>query len=181
MKTQKQDLAEVFSQIERAAGAVEEVAKGMLAAIKANNASKLEQFNDMVSKAYEANGWSQKAGRPVEGAKEKPAPDAVKLYVSTVRAAYRMGLKVLQFETMGAVRVAIREKRSSASQTVVKPPEMKGIQVSTENSLTGALWHDAVVLWEHLPMTEQQEFEREVRMLMMRFTKNAPAELLQAA
>lgn len=181
MKTQKLDLASDFINIQRKAHGVESAANGMFATLKAEDVTTLDHFNELVRDAYQRNGWSQSAGRPVAGAKEKPAPEAVKLYVSTFRAAYRYKLDVLSFETVGALRTAIREKRTAPSQSVVRPPELKGIHVSAENKLTGALWHDAVVLHQHLTVDEQQEFEREVRMLIMRFTKNAPAELVQAA
>ena len=179
MKTQ--NLASDFINIARKANGIEGAANGMFTTLKAEDVKSLEHFNEMVRDAFAANGWSQAAGRPVAGTKEKPAPDAVKLYVSTFRAAFRMKLDVLSFETVGALRNAIRDKRSGTSQSEARPPELKGIKVSAENRLTGALWHDAVVLHQHLTTDEQQEFEREVRMLMMRFTKSAPNELVQAA
>lgn len=181
MKTQTNDLASIFSRIERAASAVEEVAKAMLAAIKAADARTLEKFNDMVADAYGRNGWSQRQGRPVEGAKERPAPDAVKLYVSTVRAGYRMGLKVQTFDTMHALRQAIREKRAKASQTAERGNQLRGVQVSSSTSLTGALIHDVAVLYQHLPSEQQALFEDQLRRLVARYTKQAPAELRPAA
>ncbi len=181
MKTTKQDLASVFAQIEKSADALEGVAAGILHAIKTNNATTLDQFNDMVAEAYGRNGWSQRAGRPPVGSTERTAPEAVKVYVSTVRAAYRLNLKVPAYETMGALRVGIRDARSAAASTREKSPELRGIQLTTETSLNGALWHDAVVVWEHLPAEQRELFETQVRRLLTKYTKQAPADLLQAA
>lgn len=181
MKSQKLDLAVIFTRIEKAAGAVEDVAKAILASVKAAKADKLEQFNEMVSEAYGRNGWSQKAGRPSPASKEKPAPDAVKLYVSIIRAAYRLGIKVTTFDTVGGLRVEIRNRRAAHNQSPARPPELRGIQITSENTYTGALWHDAVVLWENLPDSDRVKLEAQVRKLFNQFAKAAPADLAQAA
>lgn len=172
-------LAADFINIARKAKGVESAANGMYSTLKAEDVRTLDHFNEKVRDAFQANGWSQTAGRPAAGSKEKPAPDAVKLYVSTFRAAYRMGLDVLSFETVGAMRTTIRERRQGIAHAAKpdQPPELKGIQLVAEHSLTGALWHDAVVLHQHLNADKQHEFEREVRMLMMRYSKDAPPEL----
>lgn len=181
MKSQKFDLAVIFTKIEKAAGTVEDVAKSVLAAVKAAKAERLEQFNEMVADAYGRNGWSQKAGRPSAGSQEKPAPDAVKLYVSTIRAAYRMGIKVTSFETVGALRVEIRNRRSVHAEGPARSPELRGIQLTSENTFTGALWHDAVVLWDNLPDNDRVKLETQIRKLFNQFAKAAPPELAMAA
>ena len=181
MKTQSTDLATIFVRIEKAAGRIEEVAKAILGAVKAAKAEKLEQFNDMVSEAYGRNGWSQKAGRPSLDSTDKAAPDAVKLYVSTIRAAYRMGIKVATFDTVGALRVEIKKQRQSQGHSPTRAPELRGITITSDNTFTGALWHDAVVLWDNLPEPDRVALEAKVRRLINQYTKVAPAELAQAA
>lgn len=171
------NLAVVFAQIEKSANQVEDVAKGMLAAIKHAKASTLEQFDVMVAEAYAQNGWSQKAGRPAVASALKPAPQAVKLYVSTVRAAYRLKLKVLRYTIMQELRNDIAKARAAAVPARQVAPALVGVQVQQEHALTGALWHDAVVLWEHLPSEQQALFEKQVRSLLTRYTKQAPANL----
>jgi len=143
MKTQKQDLANVFLQIESATNAVEDVSKGILSAVKAAKASTLDQFERMVSEAYAKNGWSQKIGRRAIGETLKSAPRAVKVYVSIIRSAYRLKLKVATYELMEQMRSDIAEARrvkaSSAAPEPQRPPEMVGVQVQHEKALTGAL------------------------------------------
>lgn len=186
MKTKTQDLAEVFTQIQSAANTLEDVSKGILAAIKHAKATSLAKFNAMVESAYKANGWSQKAGRRMPGDTTKAAPRAVTFYVSTIRAAYRLKLKVMNYDLMQAVRDDIAKARKAerdAAKAKVQPapaPEVVGIQVQQENTLTGALWHDAVVLWEHLPDEQRALFEGQVRRLLTKYRKDAPEELLAA-
>ena len=181
MNTEKLELAVDFKNIERKAKGVEGAANGIFSTLKAEDVTDLGHFNELVAEAYKRNGWSQVTGRPAAGSKEKPAPDVVKFYVSTFRAAYRLKLDVLSFDHVGAMRTALRDKRGVHASAAPRPPELKGVQISAENRMNGALWHDAVVLHQHLAETDQQEFERELRMLMMRFTKAAPEELVQAA
>lgn len=176
-------LASDFINIARKAKGVESAANGMFSTLKAEDVKTLDHFNERVRDAYQTNGWSQTAGRPVAGSKEKPAPDAVKLYVSTFRAAYRMGLDVLSFETVGLMRTTIREMRAAAHERkLAEPPapsrpEMEGVEVRGQTSLIGALWHDAMLLADKIPADNQQEMEREVRMVMQRFLRFAPPEL----
>lgn len=186
MKTKPQDLAEVFTQIQSAANTMEDISKGILAAIKSAKANTLDKFNAMVEAAYKANGWSQKAGRRLPGDTSKTAPRAVTFYISTIRAAYRLKLKVAGYDLMQAVRDDIaaarkiaRDKQKAKTQPA-PAPEVVGIQVQQENTLTGALWHDAVVLWEHLPDEQRVLFEGQVRRLLTKYRKDAPEELLAA-
>lgn len=186
MKTKMQNLAEVFVQIQSAASTMEDISKGILAAIKEAKATTLNKFDAMVTEAYKANGWSQKAGRRAPGDTATSAPRAVTFYVSTIRAAYRLKLKVIGYDLMQAVRDDIAAARKAArdaeknKKQPAKAPEVVGIQVQQENTLTGALWHDAVVLWEHLPGEQRALFEKQVRGLLTKYRKDAPEELLAA-
>lgn len=187
MTTKKQDLAEVFVKIQLAANSMEDISKGVLAAIKDAKATTLARFNSMVEAAYKANGWSQKAGRRLPGDTTTSAPRAVTFYVSNVRAAYRLKLKVTTYDLMQALRddiAAARKADRYAEKSKKQPevaPELAGLQLQQENALTGALWHDAVVLWEHLPGEQRALFEKQVRGLLTKYRKDAPPELLKAA
>jgi hypothetical protein len=186
MKTKLQNLAEVFVQIQTAANSMEDISKGILAAIKDAKATTLNKFDAMVSEAYKANGWSQKAGRRSPGDTTTSAPRAVTFYVSNIRAAYRLKLKVLDYDLMQAIRDDIAKARKrerdakKATSQLARAPEVVGIQLQQENTLTGALWHDAVVLWDHLPSEQRALFEKQVRGLLTKYRKVAPEELLAA-
>lgn len=186
MKTKIQDLAEVFTQIQSAAVTMEDVSKGILAAIKEAKATTLNKFDAMVTEAYKANGWSQKAGRRSPGDTSASAPRAVTFYVSTIRAAYRLKLKVIGYDLMQAVRDDIAKARKAARDAdkakaaPVQAPEVVGIQVEQENALTGALWHDALVVREHLGESQRALFDAQVRRLLAKYRKEAPADLLAA-
>jgi len=182
MKT-KLDLAAIFTQIESSAMIVDEVAGKILAAIKEAKADTLEAFNVMTWAAYDAKGWSRRIGPPVPG--DVPAPASVKVYVSTIRAAYRLEVNVLDYSAIGELRKAIRSARSGKAASSPKPeptpPEMKGVKVDHPAALTGSLWHDAIVLWENLPEEQQSALEEAVRKLVAKYTRKAPPALRLAA
>lgn len=177
----KYDLATILSQLAETADVVETVAGDMLAAIRERDAKNVDSFNDMIDDAYTRNGWSRKVGRPADGAIDKPAPDAVKLYVSIVRSGYKLGLSVLTYETMSALRKDIREKRSRIAVPVEKAPELVGVQIAPAQHLTGALWHDVITVWDHLPTDEQQALETQIRRLIAKFSKATPLTVVKAA
>lgn len=182
-----QELAVIFAHIAEVAGTLDSHAAQMLAAIKLAGCDHLEEFNAMVSDAYAKNSWSQVQGRPSADSTLKPAPDAVKLYVSTVRAAYRLGLQVTTYESMGALRVAIKEARAAVREEkeIVPPeevsPELKGVQFTDNDELTGATMHDVLVLYKHLPENSQIKLVEEIRKLVVRYVKAAPEYLSLAS
>lgn len=181
-----QDLSVILASIEAASTTVESLAGDMLGVIKAAKADTLPAFDLMVAEAYKKNGWSQVAGRPAADSPLKAAPDAVKLYISVVRAAYRLKLDVLSFETIGAMRTAIKDKRAEirAEKAMVPaevvPPALVGVQFGTGDELTGATLHDVLVLYKHLPEISQVKLLEEVRRLVTRYVKAAP-EFLRLA
>lgn len=164
-------LATIFAQIETAAAHVDDVASAMLATIKAAGATTLDEFNELVADAYAANGWSQRMGRPAPG--DKPAPGAVKMYVSTVRRAYKLQLDVLSFETMEALRKACRGVERPAPAE--RPAQLRGLSLSSDAGLNGAVFHDVVVVWEHLNAERQAELEKQIQRLVSRYAKSVPA------
>lgn len=181
------ELSVVFSKIEKAAKGVEEVAGQILVAIKEANAATLDDFNLMVYEAYDKKGWSRRIGRPLEG--DVPAPVSVKVYVSTIRAAYRLGVNPIDYGTIDTLRKAIRSARStiaaaeaaSAPKPEPIPEQVQGVTVEGPTALTGSLWHDAIVLWENLPEAAQSELEEKVRKLVAAYTRKAPPALRLAA
>jgi len=166
------DLATIFARINKASVGIEATASQILEVVKLNDTNTLDKFNLLVSAAYERNGWSRRQGRPKAG--DVPAPRAVQVYVSTIRRAYRMGIKVLKCDNMQAVRDALTKPRGNQPDV---NPELKGVQVAASNSLNGAVWHDVLVVWEHIPAEEQQALEASVRKLLERYVKKAPPTL----
>lgn len=178
--SKKQELSVIFAQIAEISGTLESQAAQILAVIKNASADTLESFNSLVAEAYAKNEWSQVQGRPSADSPLKPAPDAVKLYVSTVRAAYRLKLQVTSYDSMGALRGAIKEKRAEerAMHAAVPHeevlPELKGVQFVDNEELTGATFHDILVLYKHLPEISQAKLMEEIRKLTTRYVKAAP-------
>lgn len=174
------DLADIFNQIDRGAQGVDEVAGKILSAIREASATTLDAFNEMTAAAFDKNGWSRRVGRPEPG--DVPAPSSVKVYVSTIRAAYRLSLAVPEFESIAELRKAVKAARgelASSGRQGHNAPEMKGVKVDRPGALTGSLWHDAIVLWENLPESQQHKLEEAVKKLVERFTHKAPPAILR--
>ena len=188
MKTKTQDLAEVFTQIQSAATAMEDISKGILAAIKTAKATTLNKFNAMVEEAYKKNGWSQKAGRRSPGDTTISAPRAVTFYVSTIRSAYRLKLKVANYDLLQAVRDDIAKARKAArdaEKAKARPeevaPDLAGVSIKNPDELTGDFWHDVLFFATKLPPEQQQWFKAQVQRAYNKCVKEAPPELLKAA
>lgn len=167
------ELATVFNRITKAHGTLESTASQILEVVRLNDANSLDKFNALVTAAYDSNGWSTRQGRPRPG--DVSAPQAVQVYVSTLRRAYRMGIKVLKLNSMEEVRREIR--KNTRGDQPEPPPELKGVQVAATGALNGALWHDVLVVWEHIPPEEQQSLEASVRRLFEKYVKKTPPAL----
>ena len=182
------DLADILGQIFKSAQAMDSLAARILDAVREAEAATLEQFDTMVYAAYDRCGWSSRVGRPQAG--DVPAPHAVKVYISTIRGAYRCNVKVLEMKTMDALRKALKEARQGvreearqeearkqAEAAAKVPPELAGVRVDDRYHLTGAIFHDAAVLWENLPEQKRTEFEDKLQILLNKYLKAAPPAL----
>jgi hypothetical protein len=177
---QMHSLAQIFITIQEASHKVDEIAGQIIDAIRDAQADTLDDFNEMVDDAYAANGWSRQVGRPSEESQLSPAPRTVQSYVSTIRTAYRQGHNVLEFENLFELRKAVRGSRQPSQSPETKSPELKGISIKRVNKMTGALWHDLVVVWEHLPEQDRETLEEKLYRLLGQFSKKA-ADLKAAA
>ncbi|QMP23953.1 guanosine nucleotide pyrophosphohydrolase [Pseudomonas phage DDSR119] len=177
------DLATVFNQIDKAALSLDTLAGSVLDAARAAGAKTIEGFDKMVYEAYDKCGWSHRVGRPMEG--DVPAPKAIKVYVSTIRGAYRMSLPVLDMHSIDEVRKALAKAREHAREVKrldtphpeTPAPEMVGVQLEKGDKLIGAMFHDAAVLWENLPEAAKDEFGQKLQKLLEQYTKKAPPAL----
>jgi hypothetical protein len=179
MKPEIKQIAEILVEV----GKFDGIANGLFAPLKQLKVKTLEQAEDIFAKAYELNNWSQSQGRPAAGSTTEPAPGAVKQYLSYFRRAYRLKLDVISFETIGAMRVAIREKAKTAvhAQGPERPPELRGIEIRDENRLTGALFHDVPALWQRLPEGQGDLFLQKIQEVYDFFLASAPPEMMPEA
>lgn len=180
-KKQTITLTKIFSSLGDLDNTKEGLGSDLLSFLRDHDCVTLELANEQFGIAYDENGWSRSAGRPKEGATEKPAPSTVKNYVSTLRRAYNAEMDVLSFATMWELRVALRELRDVDRDVQPKAPELKGVQVKKVDVINGALWHDLVVVWEHLPEDERGSLEAKLERLLSQFIKKAPLTLAAAA
>jgi hypothetical protein len=173
------ELAMIFTDMLRADGkakaaltTVQSVAARFVAYLGVEKVDTVEKLDILVTAAYAENKWTRRQGRPKAG--DKPAPSVVQVYVSTVRKALALKLKLASYKNMEEIRRAIREK----TPTVVKrvPPELKGVIVTGE-SLNGGLYHDVLRVRALLTEDEQQALDAVVRKAYERFVKKAPPDL----
>lgn len=159
----KNDLASVLKRVGR-------TSEALLSTVQGLNLQTLEAFNEAMTEAYHKNGWSRSKGRPAAGAKLKPAPDAVQLYVSALRSAYKLGLDVMGFESLRELRDSVKAAKAAADpdQKPERAPELKGVLISAENKMNGGFWHDKLVLWEHFPKERQSQVMQELDEIMRR-------------
>ena len=172
-------LATALMTVSRKARGLDSAADQMLATAKRFKA--LAEWNEAVRAAYAENSWSQTQGRPSARSKLKPAPDVVKLYVSTVRKALQVGLLLEEFPTMRALRDKVALVGTVHALSPEPRPELVGVVLRSPHRLTGALWHDVVTLADEIPEEHAQAMEAEVRAVYEKYCQYAPAELLTAA
>jgi hypothetical protein len=174
------DLAKIFTKIEAAANKVDDLAAQILDAIKEYQADTLEDFNEMVGDAYEANGWSRQAGRPSEGSTLKPAPMTIRNYVSTIRKAYKAKLEVMRFDTLGQLRQAVKDLKAIKKQDVKQVDELaalRGVKIAQQEAMTGAVVHDIGVVLQHLDDANRAKLEAILQKAIKQFSKRAHMDL----
>lgn len=171
-------LSEVFAQIDKASAKLDTLSAQIIDAIRDAKAHTLDAFNELASQAYEENGWSRQSGRPTEGTSEKSAPPTIRNYVSTIRRAYKIGLKVHSFKTLRELRNAVRAAKQEDHEEEEKPSELIGVSIKAGNQITGALFHDLVVIWEHLSEDDRTAMDSILNRARNRFQKKTPLRLV---
>jgi len=178
--SRKTELSTILRSIEKAHEGTESHASAILEAIRREGASTLQEFDVMVQVAYERNGWSQRIGRPQAG--DVPAPVVVKVYVSTIRAAYRLGVDVGKAETMQELRNHVRAARAkigykSAEKAAHEAPELAGVSIQSPGTLTGALLHDLYAVRVALDEESAATLDQQLHALLKQYIKQAPPAL----
>jgi hypothetical protein len=179
MTTPKSKQALVLQHIAEQGDKLDNMAGALMKLVKEEQIDTLEKFNPWWALGYEENGWSNVIGRPVPGSALVPAPRVVKQYGSMFRAAFKYEMKVMEFENVRQMVDAVAEKRKEMAKPpeVIRDPELKGVLVKAGNHMNGALWHDAIVVIEHLNDDDRDEFEQRLRKLVMRFQSKVPKEI----
>lgn len=162
------NLSVVFTDLEEASDAVENVSRDFFEVLRAEDVNDVEHLNKIAAEAYQANGWSMTKGRPAAGSTEKPAPDVVKSYLSYARRGFSLHLDVKSYETMYRLKEAIAAPQVKvAANDADKKQEQHDRPTFAKSSTCVAIG----ALWEHLPPDVQTEFDNEVLKLLARFGK----------
>jgi hypothetical protein len=171
-------LARVFASIADAEQSTESTAAGILAIVKDKRITGLEAWGEAVKAAYEKNGWNVRAGRPNGGEKAKQAvPQTVASYVSIVRNALRAKLRVGNYDSFTALRVALARRNGRADHRGTRgaaiPKDMRenfrGMPIANHVETNGALFHDLGAVFIHLPVDHRAMFGRQLNQLMQKY------------
>jgi hypothetical protein len=167
-------LAGIFTALVKSHDSTESIASGILDTIRTTKTTDLHHFDLLVTQAYAQNGWSQRMGRPVPG--DVAAPAVIKVYVSTVRAAFRMHVDLSKCKDMAAVRQAVKDVRNAKPADKVEPA-LAGVTVTQPGHLTGALLHDLYAVRLALPEDAQLALDAQLQKLLSQYVKKAPPAL----
>jgi ribosomal protein L33 len=166
---------------------LESTASAVLGIIKDAKALSIKKFDKLVRAAYKENGWNARSGRPVAGdAKLESVPGTVRTYVTVIRRAMRLKLKVGKYQTFTALRTALELKsvprkvaggRKSSAEVFRLPAPIEGsftgVSIEEKNP-NGALFHDLAITYAKLPSDHQALFERQVKRLIAKYAPFVP-------
>ncbi len=170
-------LARVFTDLAEDSKKLDSVAAGILAIVAEAKVRTAEQFNPLVSAAYEANGWNPRPGRPTAEAKgRQDVPGTVRTYVTAVRRALRRNINVSACRTFYELRKKIRETKvrqslGSAPRGLTEEAKnnIRGVNFEAPDDFNGAFVHDLGVVYTRLPRELQVAFERELRPVLYKY------------
>lgn len=179
----KLSLASALAVIGKESDALESRADSVLKIVKAKKIGDVRTFNAEVRKAYRANGWNGKPGKPKAGAETAPVPATVKQYVSTIRRAYRHKLLVTSFSSFYALKAELKAAAAKARKPrsdAPRLPETAGIRLAQPDSLTGDPFHDLVVLYTALDRKRKPLMMNALDRVKRQFASSAPQLVLAA-
>lgn len=210
MKTE-QKLARAFKTLAEQGEQIDSTASSVLSIVKGAGAVNEEKFDELVAAAYAANKWNAQVGRPANGAPVlEAAPSTVRTYVTIMRRAIRVGLRIGRYDTFNALRTALERKSQprlvragkkgrkgraapAVSQITLDtgveraqipaPVQNDFVGVAIENPSTpnGALFHDLGTTFINLPEGERAELGRELSMLLHKYLPLVKVQSLAVA
>lgn len=185
-------LKNAFIELERQERKIDDVAGGILSAIKSARANTVDKFDQMVYAAYDANGWNYKPGRPMPGADITKVPAIIKVYVSTVRAAYMCGLSVTTYDSIYQLRQDLRSRRNGAGGNASSTSSgvagdqatgavIAGVRLAKPDALIGEAVHDLAVVYIHLEDDKREALAKAIERLVKKFATEVEADIKLAA
>jgi hypothetical protein len=180
----EQKLARAFQALAEQGATMDSTASQILGIVKGARALNEERFDRMVEAAYTAAGWNPTPGRPKAGEEPKGAvPDTVRTYVTIVRRALRLRLKVGRYETFTALRTALEKKarpkparagkkngHANGAAIAHLPQAVRedfvGIAIEKPREANGALFHDLSATFIRLPEKQRSEMGRKLNALL---------------
>ena len=188
-----QKLARAFTALAQQGEQIDSTASTVLGIVKGAGAVNEKSFDELVAEAYEKNGWNAQVGRPANGSEPKDAaPNTVRTYVTIMRRAIRVGLRIGRYGTFTALRTALEKnarpqlvrqgkkvKRKRGAQQIARIPKdlaanFVGIEIEQPREKNGALFHDLAATFVGLKREEDRaEMGREIAALLHRWLPKA--------
>lgn len=185
MKTESK-LAKAFLAIATQENALDSTASTVLAIVKDVRGLNGEKFDDLVKAAYDAAGWNTRPGRPdADAEKRGEVPATVRTYVTVIRRALRVGIRVSRFATFSALRVALAAKtvhegggrggrRTAHANGVARIPKdlaqnFIGVAIEKPKDANGALFHDLASTYLALPEEHRNVLGRQLNALLVKY------------
>jgi hypothetical protein len=182
-------LARAFQVVATQEQRMETTASSILSIVRGAKALTAKKFDGLVERAYAANGWNARPGRPNgDGPAKDAVPDTVRTYVTTIRRAIRARLKVAKFTTFSALRTALAEKaertagtataaartptaRANGHARIPKDLEQNFVGVAIEQPAepNGALFHDLAATYVKLPQEHRDMLGRQLAKLLHKY------------
>ena len=186
-----QKLARAFVSLAQQGEQIDSTASAVLGIVKGAGAVNEKLFDELVAQAYEKNGWNAEVGRPKNGAKPlAAAPNTVRTYVTIMRRAIRVGLRIGRYDTFTALRTALERKaqprivrgrqgKKRGAAPVARIPKdlassFVGVAVESPQVPNGALFHDLAATFVGLKREEDRaEMGRELTVLLHKWLPKA--------
>ncbi len=186
MSKSQELLQQAFDAIIKQERKLDDVAGGILDAIKTARASTIEKFDAMVYAVYDDNGWNYAVGRPAAGVEIVKVPQIIRVYVSTIRAAYLLGVPVAACSSLYELRQALQANRKPLSHHAANDDEygdataVVGVKISKPDKFIGESVHDLAVVFAHLPEPMRALLEKSINRLVDRYRQTVEESLAAA-
>ncbi len=195
-------LARAFTTLAAQGEQLDSTASAVLSIVQGAGAVNEERFEELVAEAYAVNKWNSDVGRPKNGAEKlAAAPNTVRTYVTIMRRAIRVGLRIGRYDTFTALRTALERKvqpravsarrgsrkgrKTAAVQTARIPKDLAasfvGVEIEQPREPNGALFHDLAATFVGLKKEDDRtEMARELTALLHKWLPKAGVPVLKA-
>lgn len=191
MSKSQEILSNTFDALTKYERKGDDIANGILEAVRTGRINTIEKFDAMVYATYDAKGWNYKPGRPAPGVEIIKVPQLIRVYVSTVRAAFQLDVSVMSAESMYELRQELQRRRHEPGHATARTNgvdgdlqtafAIEGVRISRPDELIGEPVHDLAVVYAHLENGERALLNKSLDRLINRYRPTIEPKLSAAA